>query len=393
MFMSMLDLNPDDFEIQDADAHEKVDSVGELSEEMKEKLTRIGLTLADESGAGTYLQRDQTASLCHQKSANVEVMPIKQAMSTYDWVPEYYWNVLKPETDKFTQDAADQDASIQGYFIHGLPGKIERLPVQTCLYVESRNTRQVVHNVIIAEEGSEINIITGCVAHGGIGRAMHEGISEFYVKKNAKITFTMIHEWQEQMEVRPRTAIMLDENASFINNYIVLKPVNTIQTNPIAYLNGDNSRVMFQTIVYGRQDSKMDLGTRAMLVGKNTSAEIISRIITADNANIIARGLISGQGTGCKGHLECRGLLLSNTSRIDSIPELDAKNPDVSITHEAAVGKISQDEINYLMARGATEDEATAMIINGFLSFDLSELPPEIATDTKKLVDKTMKGL
>lgn len=390
----MLDLNPDDFEIQDSDAHEQVDSVGELSEEMKEKLTRIGLTLADESGAGTYLQRDQTASLCHQqKSGNVEVLPVKQAMAKYDWVQEYYWNVIKPETDKFTQDAADQDASIQGYFIHGLPGKIERLPVQTCLYVESRNTRQLVHNVIIAEEGSEINIITGCVAHGGIGRAMHEGISEFYVKKNAKITFTMIHEWQEQMEVRPRTAIILDENASFINNYIVLKPVNTIQTNPIAYLNGDNSRVMFQTIVYGRQDSKMDLGTRAMLVGKNTSAEIISRIITTDNANIIARGLITGEGTGCRGHLECRGLLLSNTSRIDSIPELDAKNPDVSITHEAAVGKISQDEINYLMTRGATEEEATAMIINGFLSFDLSELPPEIAVDTKNLVDKTMKGL
>jgi Fe-S cluster assembly scaffold protein SufB len=261
------------------------------------------------------------------------------------------------------------------------------------LYVESKNTKQVVHNIIIAEEGSEINIVTGCVAHGGIGRAMHEGISEFYVKKNAKITFTMIHEWQEQMEVRPRTAIILEEGASFINNYIALKPVSSIQSNPIAYLNGDNSRVMFQTILYGRGNSKMDLGSRAILKGKNTSAEMISRIITTDKADIIARGLIIGDAPGAKGHLECRGLLLSNTSRIDSIPELDAKNPDVNITHEAAVGKISQDEINYLMARGATEDEATSMIINGFLSFDLSQLPPEIARDTKKLVDQTMKGL
>jgi Fe-S cluster assembly scaffold protein SufB len=158
-------------------------------------------------------------------------------------------------------------------------------------------------------------------------------------------------------------------------------------------LNGDNSRVMFQTILYGRGNSKMDLGSRAILKGKNTSAEMISRIITTDKADIIARGLIVGDAPGAKGHLECRGLLLSNASRIDSIPELDAKNPDVSITHEAAVGKISQDEINYLMARGATEDEATSMIINGFLSFDLSELPPEIAKDTKKLVDQTMKGL
>nr|MDO8109442.1 SufD family Fe-S cluster assembly protein [Candidatus Sigynarchaeota archaeon] len=352
--MSMQDLNPNDFKTQDPNAHEKVQSVKELSAEMKEKLGRIGLMLAEETGAGTYLQRDQTASLCHQKSQSVEVMPIKQAIAKYAWLKDYYWKALAPDTDKFTKDAAAQDSVIQGYFIRGMPGKVERAPVRTCLYVESKGTRQVVHNVIIAEEGSEINIVTGCMAHGGIGRAMHEGISEFYVKKNAKITFTMIHEWQEQMEVRPRTAIILEEGAAFINNYIALKPVSTIQSNPIAYLNGDNSRVMFQTILYGRKDSKMDLGSRAILKGKNTSAEIISRVITTDNSTIIARGLISGEGAGCKGHLECRGLLLSNFSRIDSIPELDAKNPDVSITHEAAVGKISQDEINYLMARGAT---------------------------------------
>ncbi|NMC08592.1 MAG: SufD family Fe-S cluster assembly protein [Candidatus Lokiarchaeota archaeon] len=392
--MSMQDLDPNEFKTQDPNAHEKVGALKELSTEMKEKLARIGLIMAEESGAGTYLQRDQTPSLCKTRSKGVEVLPIKQALQKYDWLKDYSWKVIKPETDKYTMDTASAPAEIvQGYFIHGLQGKIERAPVQTCLYVESKNSKQVVHNIVIAEEGSEINIVTGCVAHGGVGRAMHEGITEFYVKKNAKITFTMIHEWQEQMEVRPRTAIILEEGASFINNYIALKPVSSIQSNPIAYLNGDNSRVMFQTILYGKGNSKMDLGSRAILKGKNTSAEMISRIITTDNADIIARGLIIGEAAGAKGHLECRGLLLSNTSRIDSIPELDAKNPDVNITHEAAVGKISQDEINYLMARGATEDEATSMIINGFLSFDLSQLPPEIAKDTKKLVDQTIKGL
>ncbi len=392
--MSLPNLDPKEFKTQDPNAHEKIGTLKELGAEMKEKLTRIGLIIAEESGAGTYLQRDQTASLCNTRSKGVEVLPIRQAMQKYNWLKDYSWKALKAGTDAFTNDVASAPPDVvQGYFIHGLPGMVERSPVQTCLYVESKNTKQVVHNIIIAEEGSEINIVTGCMAHGGIGRAMHEGISEFYVKKNAKITFTMIHEWQEQMEVRPRTAMILEEGASFINNYIALKPVSTIQSNPIAYLNGDNSKVMFQTILYGRGNSKMDLGSRAILKGKNTSAEIISRIITTDNADIVARGLILGDAPGAKGHLECRGLLLSNSSRIDSIPELDAKNPDVNITHEAAVGKISQDEINYLMARGATEDEATSMIINGFLSFDLSQLPPEIAKDTKKLVDQTVKGL
>ncbi|MEX2684904.1 MAG: SufD family Fe-S cluster assembly protein [Candidatus Sigynarchaeota archaeon] len=392
--MSMQDLDPNEFKTQDPDAHEKVTTIKDLSAEMKEKLARIGFTMAEESGAGAYLQRDQTASLCNTRSKGVEVLPIKQAMQKYDWLKDYSWKALNPGTDKFTKDAASAPPEvIQGYFIRGLQGKIERAAVQTCLYVESKSTKQVVHNIVIAEEGSEINIVTGCLSHGGVGRALHEGITEFYLKKNAKITFTMVHEWGKEMEVRPRTAIILDEGASFINNYIALTPVNSIQANPIAYLNGDNSRVMFQTILYGRGNSRMDLGSRAILKGQNSSAEMISRIITTDKADIVARGLIVGEGSGTKGHLECRGLLLSNTSRIDSIPELDAKNPDVNITHEAAVGKISQDEINYLMARGATEEEATSMIINGFLSFDLSQLPPEIAKDTKKLVDQTMKGL
>ncbi|MBN2150668.1 MAG: SufD family Fe-S cluster assembly protein [Candidatus Lokiarchaeota archaeon] len=392
--MAMQDLDPSEFKTQAPDAHGQVSTLKELGDEMKAKLARLGLMIAEEAGAGTYLQRDQTTSLCSTRSKGVEVLPIRQALQRYDWLKDYSWVAVKADTDKFTRDAASAPPDVvQGYFVRGLKGQVERAPVQTCLYVESRSTKQVVHNIVIAEEGSEINIITGCLAHGGIGRAMHEGISEFYVKKGAKVTFTMIHEWQEQMEVRPRTAIVLDEGAAFINNYIALKPVGSIQSNPIAYLNGDNSRVMFQTILYGKGSSRMDLGSRAVLKGRNTSAEMVSRIITRDKADVVARGLIVGDAPGAKGHLECRGLLLSDTSRIDSIPELDAKNPDVNITHEAAVGKISPDEINYLMARGATEDEATSMIINGFLSFDLSELPPEIAKETKKLVDQTMKGL
>jgi hypothetical protein len=383
------DLDPAEFESQDPDAHPAIDSLGDLSDEVKAKLERIGLMLAEEQGAGTYLQQDQSPSFCNQRAKNVEVMPISKAFEKYDWLEEYSWKAVKAETDRFTQDAATSPV-VQGYFIHALPGAIEKAAVQTCLYV--MGGKQVVHNIIIAEEGSEMNIITGCVAHGGIGRAMHEGISEFYVKKDARITFTMIHEWQEEMEVRPRTAIVVEEGGAFINNYIAMKPVSTIQSNPIAYLNGDNSRVLFQTILYGRKDAKMDLGSRAILKGRNTSAEIISRIITEDNSQVIARGLITGEGKGCKGHLECRGLILSDNSRIDSIPELDAKNPDLSITHEAAVGKISQDEINYLMARGATEEEATSMIINGFLSFDVSELPEAIAKDVKSMIEKT-RGL
>ncbi len=387
----MTEVNPDDFTTVNASQHKKVGELNELGDDLKQKLKRIGLMMAEDKSSGTYLQQDQTLSFCNQRNPDVEVMGIRQGLQQYEWLQQYSWNAVKADTDKYTKDAA-ATADVQGYFIHSMPGKKVTAPVQTCLYVEGGRSKQVVHNIVIAEEGSEMNIITGCAAHSKIERALHEGISEFYVKKNAKITFTMIHEWQENLEVRPRSAIVLEEGATFINNYIALKPVSSIQSNPIAYLNGDGSKVMFQTIIYGKGNSRFDLGSRAILKGQNTSAEMISRVITKDNANVIARGLIVGEGTNCKGHLECRGLLLSKTSRIDSIPELDAKNPDVDITHEAAVGKISQDEVNYLMTRGASEPEAVSMIISGFLSFDLTVLPPEIAAEVQKLIDQTMNA-
>ncbi|MHA1679796.1 MAG: SufB/SufD family protein [Promethearchaeota archaeon] len=387
-----LNLDPEEYKVVDADCHPEIESLEELSPSMQEELRRVGLMIKAEESAGTYFQQDQSVSFCQERSAKVEVMPIKKALAKYDWLAkEYSWNVVPVNLDAYTKDAA-ATTSVQGYFIRSLPGQIERAPVQTCLYIKENESKQVVHNIIIAEEGSEMNIVTGCAAHHGMSRALHEGISEFYVKKNAKITFTMIHEWEENIEVRPRSAIFLEEGATFINNYVILKPVKAIQSNPIAYLKGDNSRVLFQTMIYGKKDAYVDVGSRAILDGNNTSAEMITRAIATDSSTIIARGLIAGNGTGSKGHLECRGLILSNDARIDSIPELDAANTDVDITHEAAVGKIAQEEIQYLQARGATEDEATSMIINGFLSFDFTELPAEIARETKKLIDLTMNS-
>lgn len=366
-----------------------VESLGELSPELQEKLKRIGLSFDQESSAGSIVVQDQSATFCKQHAGGIEVMSIKDALQKYEWVKDYLWKLIPASLDRYTGEV-EKAGDIQGYFIRSLPNKVITTPVQTCLYLERDGGKQSVHNIIIAEEGSEMNIITGCTSHAGIGSGLHLGISEFYVKKDARVTFTMIHDWDEQIDVRPRTAITLEEGATFINNYVVLKPVKSIQSNPIAYLEGDHSRVLFQTIAYGKGQSFMDLGSRAMLDGQNTSAELITRAIVKDEATLVARGLVAGRGKKAKGHLECRGMIMSDGSRLDSIPELAAQNQDVEITHEAAVGKISQEEIYYLMARGLSEDEATSMIVNGFLSFDFSELPEEIAEETRKMIDLTM---
>jgi Fe-S cluster assembly scaffold protein SufB len=145
-----------------------------------------------------------------------------------------------------------------------------------------------------------------------------------------------------------------------------MKPVKDVQMYPVTYC-GKNARTMTQTVIHASQDSKIDIGSKVVLEGENSRAELISRSIATDQADVTARGEIVGSAAGVKGHLECIGLMLSNTARIHSIPELEATVEDAELSHEAAVGRISEEEIAYLTARGLSEDEAAGAIVRGFL--------------------------
>jgi Fe-S cluster assembly scaffold protein SufB len=129
----------------------------------------------------------------------------------------------------------------------------------------------------------------------------------------------------------------------------------------------------------------MDMGSRVYLKAENSRAEIISRALTR-GGNVIARGHLIGEVPGIKGHLECRGLMLSEKGTIHAIPELEGKAKNIEMSHEAAVGKIAEEEIQYLMARGLSSDEATAAIVRGFLDIEIKGLPAHLEREVKKAV-------
>jgi hypothetical protein len=203
----------------------------------------------------------------------------------------------------------------------------------------------------------------------------------------------MVHNWAEQVEVRPRTGVILGDDTTYINNYILTSPVRTIQTYPTAYCQGENSRAVFQSILSGKKDSIMDTGSRTILTGRNSSTEMVTRAVSNDESQIYTRGHLSGQSQEVKGHLECMGLVLSDDSMIYSVPELEGSATNLELSHEAAVGKIAEEEVQYLMSRGLTEDEAASMIVRGFLSMDITGLPPELAAETKKMLDLSLQGM
>ena len=295
------------------------DDLRSLPKEEQERLLMAGLDVTEKERGGTFLQMNDHAVHCHSSQEGIEVLSIQKALAEQPWVRDYYWKLADVSADKYT--AAAQLGLHDGYVIRSLPGSKSVYPVQACLYMHKDGMQQNVHNIIVAEEDSELHIISGCATAPHLKRGLHVGISEFFVKKNAKLTFTMIHNWAEEVMVRPRSVARVEAGGLFINNYISMKPVRSIQMYPTTHLVGEDAVARFYSIVVGSPGSEYDLGGRIFLKAKGTRAEIVARAIS-NGGKMIARGHLIGEVPGIKAHLECKGLLL-NGGLIHAIPELE----------------------------------------------------------------------
>ena len=356
----------------------------ELPPDEQKRLIMAGLDVTQKDRSGTFFQKDTSVIHCHSQQQGIEVMPIRKALEQ-EWVKDYYWKLAAVDADKFT--AAAELGLHDGYVIRALPGSKSIYPVQACLYLDKEGLQQNVHNIIIAEEGSELHIITGCSTSPHMKRGIHVGISEFFIKKNAKLSFTMIHNWAEDMVVRPRSVAQVEEGGLFLNNYICMKPVKTLQMYPTTHLVGRDAVARFYSIIVGSPGCEYDLGGRIFLKHPGNKAEIVARTIS-NGGRVIARGHLIGEVPEIKAHLECKGLLLKG-GLIHAIPELEGHADGVEMSHEAAVGKIAQEEISYLMSRGLSEEEATSTIVRGFLNVDIPGLPPQLRAEIDKAIEES----
>jgi len=377
------DFNLDDYEI--ASREEKItEDLTKLSSDDQKTLLNVGVVPNEENRSGTFIMLNNAVSHASVKQDDeVELMSHQDAIKKYDWVKDYSWKLVKPDADKYTAMTYLQNAD--GYFIRAPAGKKSKMPVQTCLLIGSKEVSQTVHNIIVVEEGAQLDVITGCSTRKGVEKGLHLGISEMYVKKGATLNFTMIHNWAEQIGVRPRTVVHVEEGGTYINNYITLKSVRSIQMYPTVLLEGKGAFTRLNSIGVAHPGSELDLGSRVIFNAPDTKAELISRTITT-GGKVIARGEMIGNADGAKGHLECHGLVLSSEGTQRAIPILEANVEDIELSHEAAVGRIAREQIEYLMARGLTEEEAVGMIVRGFLDVGIQGIPDEL----KASIDETI---
>lgn len=293
------------------------ESLKDLEEDVQETMFDAGVIPTAEGRSGSFLMMDNSMVHTSMLGPGVELMPLSKALEEHAWARDYSWKMVPVDADKYTAKSYLENAD--GYFIRALAGQKVQLPVQTCLMMNKQNVSQYVHNVIIVEEGASLEVVTGCTTGKGVERAIHLGISEIYIKEGGSLSFSMIHNWAEQIGVRPRTMISIAKDGTFVNNYVVLKPVKSVQSFPTARLEGEGAVAKFNSIAIAHPGSTLDLGSRAILSAPNTGAEIISRTITT-GGTMYARGHLVGDAPNIKAHLECKGLILNEGGAQIAIP-------------------------------------------------------------------------
>ncbi len=371
-----MDIEKDRY-VHEAPDRAQVHSLADLSEEDRRTLIKSGID-PDARVSGSFMLTDRTTVHCNCADPSVEVLPIGTALDLHGGLEDHWWRLFEKEGD----GSADG-----GYFIRSRPGSDVTYPLQACLYLAEDRFSQNVHNVIVAGENSKLHILSGCASAPGVRSGLHVGISEIYVEKGATLSFTMVHNWAEEMSVRPKTSIVVEEGGTFVSNYICLKPARDLVMYPTAVLRGRGAVATFNSVFLATEGSVIDSGSRVILRAPETRAEVVSRAVSM-GGKIYARGHLVGEVPGVKAHLECDGLMLSDGGLIHAIPELEARCSDLEMSHEAAVGKIAQEEIEYLMARGLSEEDSRSLIIKGFLSLDILGLPEELKRD----MDDTIKS-
>ncbi len=361
-----------------------------LTKEDIEKLLKVGVDIEEKNRIGSFLYVDNGVYNISLKQEGVEILPIDKAIEKYNYVKEFIFKIVDKNKDAYTRLVARKEGS--GFFIRTFPNVKTRFPIQTCFLIKKIGFSQLVHNIVVAEENSELNLINGCAAANYSDSGSHIAITEFYVKKGAKISFTMIHDWAPNVVVRPRSAALVDDDGVFISNYVSLKKVKSVQSEPVVYLVGKRAKAKLYSILLADKDSFIDIGGKIYMQGEETSGEIVSRVIS-DGGKIISKGSLIGIGKNIKAHMECNGIMLKDNGEIITIPELSSKNKDVEMSHEAIVGKIAKDEIEYLMSRGLKEEDAISIILRGFLNIKIEGLPEILQRSIDTAIEMAFKGM
>jgi Fe-S cluster assembly protein SufB len=267
-------------------------------------------------------------------------------------------------------------------------------PLQAYFRMNMKSGWQFEHTLIIVEDDAEAHYIEWCSAPKYGTASLHAGCVEIYVGKHAKMRYSSVENWSID-------TYNLNTKRAIVDSYGSIEWIwgnlwsGVTMLYPCSVLKWEESRALHYGIAFANAGQQTDTGAKVIHIGKNTSSEVVSKSLSKNGGVSIYRGLvdIKKSATGAVSKVDCDGLILDNISRSDTIPDIRVATDDALIAHEASVGKISEEELFYLMSRGIPEDEAKTLIVRGFVSPLMKELPLEYAAEMNVLIAMEMEGM
>jgi Fe-S cluster assembly protein SufB len=308
-----------------------------------------------------------------------------------DIVQRYFGTVIPPGDNKFA--ALNSAVWSGGSFVYVPAGVHVEMPLQAYFRINSENAGQFERTLIIAEEGASVHYVEGCSAPVYTSDSLHSAVVELIAKPGSRIRYTTIQNWSPNVYnlVTKRARAEAESTVQWIDGNLGSK---LTMKYPAVVMVGPKAHGEVLSIAYAGEGQHQDAGAKMTHAAPETTSIIDSKSISKDGGRTTYRGLVKVQEDAhhVKSHVRCDALILDEESRSDTYPTMEIDEKDARIGHEATVSKVGDDQLFYLMSRGLTEQQATAMIVNGFIEPVTKTLPMEYAVELTRLIELNMEG-
>ncbi|MBX3067970.1 MAG: Fe-S cluster assembly protein SufB [Cryobacterium sp.] len=370
----------------------------DLPEDIKNTYERIGIPEAERSRlvAGVTAQYESEV-VYHQIRTELEEQGViftdtDTALREHpEFFTEYFGTVIPPGDNKFA--ALNTATWSGGSFVYVPPGVHVEIPLQAYFRINTENMGQFERTLIIADEGSYVHYIEGCTAPIYSSDSLHSAVVEIIVKKNARVRYTTIQNWSNNVYNLVTKRAIAHEGATMewvdgnIGSKVTMKY-------PSIYLVGEHAKGETLSVAFAGPGQHQDAGAKMIHLAPNTQSSIVSKSIARGGGRAGYRGEVRiAEGAHHSANtVRCDALLVDTISRSDTYPTTDIREDDVQMGHEATVSRVSAEQLFYLQSRGVPEAEAMAMIVRGFIEPIARELPMEYAMELNKLIEMGMEG-
>jgi len=369
----------------------------EVPKEIKKTFEKLGIPQAERNVLGGVVAQYESESVYNNlrkelSEKGVIFVDTDTAVQKYpELIKKYFMKCVPINDSKFS--ALHASVWSGGAFIYVPENTSVKLPLQSYFRMNTEREGQFEHTIIIADKGSKVHFIEGCSAPKYTTASLHSAVVEIYVKENASVRYTTVQNWSKNVYNLNTKRAIVEKNGfmEWVGGSIGSK-VSMLY--PASVLVGENAKASHLTITLASKNTVKEGGAKVIHNAPNTSSKIISKSISV-GGEAAYRGIvrINKGAKNAFSSVRCDSLVIGNNSKAETFPHIEVFEKDSTVSHEAKIGKIRDDELFYLQTRGLNEKEATSLAVLGFLDSVMKEIPLEYALELNKLVELEIQGM